>query len=65
MLSRLQDEALARGVTRLRAMVQADNFAMRALLYHVCPDTRIDRCDGSEVEYRAAVKPVVPIAEAA
>jgi hypothetical protein len=57
MLRRLSAEASLRGVSQLRAIVQSDNAPMRALLYHVFPDTRLDdRCDG-EVDYIAPVRP--------
>jgi protein lysine acetyltransferase len=57
MLRRLSAEASVRGVSQLRAIVQSDNAPMRALLYHVFPDTRVDdRCDG-EVDYITPVRP--------
>lgn len=65
MLRRLQAEALSRGVTQLRAMVQSDNVPMEELLYHVFPDTRVTARDGDEVDFLAPLNPVLPVAEAA
>ena len=65
MLGRLRAEALLRGVTQLRSMVQSDNLPMRELLYHVFPNTRVDGRDGNEVDYLVPVQPVAPAAEAA
>lgn len=56
MLRRLSAEASLRGVSQLRAMIQSDNGAMRALLYHVFPDTRVDNRYGGEVDYIAPVR---------
>ena len=56
MLRRLSAEASLRGVSQLRAMIQSDNGAMRALLYHVFPDTRVDNRYGGEVNYIAPVR---------
>jgi len=55
MLIRLHDEASMRGVRRLRAIVQADNLAMRELLYRVLPGTRVDGRAGGEVQYVSPV----------
>jgi acetyltransferase len=57
MLRRLRDEAVARGLVALRAMVQSDNVAMRQLLYHVFCEVRVDRCGGGEIEYLASLAP--------
>ncbi len=65
MLRRLQAEASSRGVRQLRAMVQSDNVAMRELLYHVFPDTRVGDRYAGEVDYLVPVQPVVCIAQAA
>ncbi len=51
MLRRLCACAGPRGVTRLRAIVQADNIPMRALLYQVFPDTRIGARYEGEIDY--------------
>ena len=56
MLRRLCAEASLRGVWQLRAMVQSDNAPMRALLYHVFPDTRVDGCCDGEVDYIAPLQ---------
>jgi len=51
MLRRLCACAASRGVTRLRAIVQSDNIPMRALLYHVFPDTRVEARYEGEIDY--------------
>jgi GNAT superfamily N-acetyltransferase len=65
LLRRLHDEASARSLIQLRAMVQSDNIAMRKLLYHVFPDTTIDGISGYEVDYLVPVQPSIAAATAA
>jgi GNAT superfamily N-acetyltransferase len=64
LLCRLSGEASSRGITRLRAMVQSDNVAMRGLLYHVFPDASVDDRCGNEVDYVMSVRPA-PLPRAA
>ena len=51
----LVDAARSRGVSRLRAIVQADNRAMIRLMHGVLPQTVLDRRDGSVAEYVASI----------
>lgn len=59
MLCRLCACAASRGVTRLRAIVQSDNSPMRALLYHVCPDTRVEARYEGEIDYLLPVRSLI------
>jgi len=65
LLRRLSVEAPARGITRFRAMIQADNVAMQALLRQVFPDARVDDRSGNEVEYVMSARAAVALPWAA
>lgn len=57
MLELIADAARERGITRLRALIQSDNYPMIRLFHKVLPTAALYRRDGPSCEYVAELFP--------